>query len=72
MKILGKKSNVVSTYSKNNQIYRGYKIVFNLYGDGYDIYDKYNELEDCGYPSIKSAKQFIDELIAEEGKEYCK
>lgn len=68
MKILRKVINAASSYSKNNQIYRGYKIVFNLGGDGYDIYDKYGELEDAGYPSIKSAKHFIDELIAEEGR----
>lgn len=48
-----------------NQRYRGYMIRLDRGGDGYNVYDKYGELEDAGYPSIESAKQFIDELVAE-------
>lgn len=44
--------------------YRGYLIVLDRGGDGYNVYDKYRELEDAGYPSKEAAKQFIDELVA--------
>lgn len=44
--------------------YKGYLIVLDLGGDGYNVYDKHRELEDAGYPSKEAAKQFIDELVA--------
>lgn len=44
--------------------YRGYLIVLDRGGDGYNVYDKHRELEDAGYPSKEAAKQFIDELVA--------
>lgn len=46
-----------------NQRYRGYMIRLDRGGDGYNVYDKYGELEDAGYPSRKAAKEFIDELV---------
>ena len=50
--------------------YRGYLIVFDRGGDGYNVYDKHRELEDVGYPSKEAAKQFIDELVATDDDVY--
>ena len=33
-------------------------------GYGYNVYDNHGELEDAGYPSKEAAKNFIDELVA--------
>ena len=47
--------------------YRGYLIVLDRGGDGYNIYDKYRELEDAGYSSVENAKKAVDEIISESG-----
>lgn len=49
--------------SPASERYKGYLIVLDRGGDGYNVYDKYRELEDAGYPSRKAAKEFIDELV---------
>ena len=46
--------------SPTSERYKGYLIVLDSGGDGYNVYDKYGELEDAGYPSRKAAKEFID------------
>lgn len=48
--------------SPTSERYKGYLIVLDRGGDGYNVYDKHRELEDAGYPSREAAKQFIDEL----------
>lgn len=50
--------------SPTSERYKGYLIVLDRGGDGYNVYDKHRELEDAGYPSIDAAKKFIDELVA--------
>lgn len=45
--------------------YKGYLIVLDRGGDGYNIYDKHRELEDAGHPSVESAKKCVDEIIRE-------
>lgn len=50
--------------SSTNIRYKGYMIRLDRGGDGYNVYDKYGELEDAGYPSLASAKNFVDELVA--------
>lgn len=50
--------------SPTSERYKGYLIVLDRGGDGYNVYDKHRELEDAGYPSIDAAKNFIDELVA--------
>ena len=45
--------------------YRGCLIVLDRGGDGYNVYDKYRELEDAGFGSLESAKKFVDELVSE-------
>lgn len=52
--------------SPTSERYKGYLIVLDRGGDGYNVYDKHRELEDAGYPSLEAAKQFIDELIADD------
>lgn len=44
-------------------IYKGYLIKIDRGGDGYNVYDKYRELEDTGFPSMEAAKKFVDELV---------
>ena len=51
--------------SPTSERYKGYLIVLDRGGDGYNVYDKYGELEDAGYPSRKAAKECIDSLIME-------
>lgn len=53
--------------STTSERYKGYLIVLDRGGDGYNVYDKHRELEDAGYPSREAAKKFIDELVAEAG-----
>lgn len=48
-----------------NVRYKGYMIRLDRGGDGYNVYDKHGELEDAGYDSIEKAKEFVDELVAE-------
>lgn len=48
-----------------NQRYKGYMIRLDRAGYGYNVYDKNGELEDSGYPSKESARNFIDELVSE-------
>lgn len=48
-----------------NVRYKGYMIRLDRGGDGYNVYDKHGELEDAGYASIEKAKEFVDELVAE-------
>ena len=64
-------SNATSTQDKRlsptSERYKGYLIALDRGGDGYNVYDKHRELEDCGYPSKEAAKQFIDELTMSEG-----
>ena len=50
--------------STTSERYKGYLIVLDSGGDGYNVYDKHRELEDAGYPSKEAAKNFIDELVA--------
>lgn len=50
--------------STTSERYKGYLIVLDRGGDGYNVYDKHRELEDAGYPSRDAAKKFIDELVA--------
>lgn len=52
--------------SPTSERYKGYLIVLDRGGDGYNVYDKHRELEDSGYPSREAAKKFIDELVANE------
>lgn len=51
--------------STTSERYKGYLIVLDRGGDGYNVYDKHRELEDAGYPSKESARNFIDELVSE-------
>lgn len=51
--------------STTSERYKGYLIVLDRGGDGYNVYDKHRELEDAGYPSKEAAKKFIDELVSE-------
>lgn len=55
--------------STTSERYRGYLIVLDRGGDGYNVYDKHRELEDAGYPSKEAAKRFIDELV-DNGNDY--
>lgn len=49
--------------SPTSERYKGYLIVLDRGGDGYNVYDRHRELEDAGYPSREAAKKFIDELV---------
>lgn len=51
--------------STTSERYKGYLIVLDRGGDGYNVYDKHRELEDAGYPSTESARNFIDKLVSE-------
>ena len=55
--------------SLTSERYKGYLIVLDRGGDGYNVYDKHRELEDAGYPSKEAAKKFIDELVSESDDE---
>lgn len=55
-----------------NVRYKGYMIRLDRGGDGYNIYDKYGELEDAGYTSIEKAKEFVDELENEAKRSYVR
>lgn len=60
-----------ATYKEDKRLsptslrYKGYLINLDRGGDGYNVYDKYRELEDAGFASLDDAKKFVDELIAE-------
>lgn len=60
------------TYKKDRRlnstsvIYKGYLIKIDRGGDGYNVYDKYRELEDTGFPSMEAAKKFVDELVTKD------
>lgn len=56
--------------SPTSERYKGYLIVLDRGGDGYNVYDKHRELEDAGYPSKDAAKKFIDELVADDADIY--
>lgn len=45
--------------------YKGYLINLDRGGDGYNVYDKYRELEDAGFASLDDAKKFVDEITVE-------
>lgn len=45
--------------------YKGYLIHLDRGGDGYNVYDKYRELEDAGFASLDAAKKFVDEIAVE-------
>ena len=47
-------------------IYKGYLIKIDRGGNGYNVYDKYRELEDTGFPSMEAAKKFVDELVTKD------
>lgn len=47
-------------------IYKGYLIKIDRGGDGYNVYDKYRELEDTGFTSMEAAKKFVDELVTKD------
>lgn len=55
--------------STTSERYKGYLIVLDRGGYGYNVYDKHRELEDAGYPSKEAAKKFIDELVSESDDE---
>ena len=57
--------------STTSERYKGYLIVSDRGGDGYNVYDKHRELEDAGYPSRDDAKKFIDELVADDNDIYA-
>lgn len=57
--------------STTSERYKGYLIVLDRGGDGYNVYDKHRELEDAGYPSKEAAKKFIDELVADDADIYA-
>ena len=52
--------------SPSSERYKGYLIVLDRGGYGYNVYDKYRELEDAGYTSREAAKKFINELVTSE------
>lgn len=54
-----------------NQRYKGYMIRLDRAGYGYNVYDKNGELEDSGYPSKEAARNFIDELVADDADIYA-
>lgn len=58
--------------SPTNVRYKGYMIRLDRGGDGYNIYDKYGELEDAGYTSIEKAKEFVNELENESKGSYVR
>ena len=55
--------------STTSERYKGYLIVLDRGGDGYNVYDTHRELEDAGYLSKEAAKKFIDELVSESDDE---
>lgn len=55
-----------------NVRYKGYMIRLDRGGDGYNVYDKYGELEDAGYTSIEKAKEFVNELVNEAKGSYVR
>lgn len=59
------KMNKVAPKSINHtsELYKGYFIIFDRGGDGYNVYNKYGELEDEGYASKEAAKKLVDELV---------
>ena len=57
--------------STTSERYKGYLIVLDRGGDGYNVYDKHRELEDAGYPSKEAARNFIDELVADDADTYA-
>ena len=57
-------SKIDNRLSYTSERYKGYLIVLDRGGDGYNVYDRHRELEDAGYPSKAAAKNFIDELVA--------
>ena len=57
-------SKIDNRLSYTSERYKGYLIVLDRGGAGYNVYDKHRELEDAGYPSKEAAKNFIDELVA--------
>ena len=57
--------------STTSERYKGYLIVLDRAGYGYNVYDKHRELEDAGYPSKEAAKKFIDELVADDADIYA-
>lgn len=58
--------------SPTNVRYKGYMIRLDRGGDGYNVYDKYGELEDAGYTSIEKAKEFVNELENESKGSYVR
>ena len=57
-------SKIDNRLSYTSERYKGYLIVLDRGGDGYNVYDRHRELKDAGYPSKAAAKNFIDELVA--------
>lgn len=57
--------------STTSERYKGYLIVLDRGGNGYNVYDKHRELEDAGYPSKEAARNFIDELVADDADIYA-
>ncbi len=55
--------------------YKGYTVILDRGGDGYNVYNRDHELEDEGFWSLDSAKEFIDticcssKIVAEESVE---
>lgn len=63
-------SKIDNRLSPTSERYKGYLIVLDRGGYGYNVYDRHRELEDAGYPSKAAAKNFIDELVATDDDVY--
>lgn len=59
------KMNKVTPKSINHtiELYKGYFIIFDRGGDGYNVYNLHGELEDEGYASKEAAKKLVDKLV---------
>lgn len=54
--------NEANKVSPLNKKYKGYMIRMDHKYGGYNVYDKYDELEDSGFKSIEAAEKFVDSL----------
>lgn len=52
-----------SAYPKHHsKIYKGYKIIVDPAGDGYNVYNKSGELEDEGIATMREAEELVDSI----------
>lgn len=47
----------------HSKIYKGYKIIVDPAGDGYNVYNKSGDLEDEGIATMREAEEFVDSLV---------